>query len=94
MSEPAWRVFIGDWDGVLVPGDYAVLDARGLPWEQARDLLVDKLERTVADLQGDCGDCHATAIDGIARLRAMAPGTAFGDCFVDGDAYVLAPDDT
>lgn len=82
-----WRAFVGDWtDGAGEP-DWVFLDKRGLTWEDARDVIRERLNGFRFD---DCSHCQRAAAHGAATLDALAAGEPF-ECNVDGYDYVIAP---
>ena len=80
-----YRVFIGMWDDG--EPDYTHLDQRALSWDEAKQLLADRLRRWETDT---CEDCKKHAAEELARLLLAEPGRFDAD--VEGDDYLILED--
>lgn len=83
-----WRVYVGVDFGDDDP-DWVHVDARGLTYAAARELMIGQLARWQKD---ECGPCRENASEGLARLMQLGSDAPF-EWEVEGDDYLLVRDD-
>jgi hypothetical protein len=77
----AYRAYVGD-----THGEWSHLDAGGLDWSAARDLLMARAFPMTSD---DCLDCRMQAAEAYEDLRLLAEGDV-AEWWVDGELYRLS----
>lgn len=88
LDRGEWRAFYGNWDDG--PGDWTIIDVRGITWQLARDVIADLLDR-LKTKHYQCPHCTVDTKDGQAKLAATEPGTTY-EHNVEGDDLVIVRD--